>query len=59
MKLYVSSKIVQAEPCERDGAPGYRVRYPDGYESWSPAEAFETSSREIKATELLLIDQAR
>ena len=20
---------------------GYYVRYPDGYESWSPAEAFE------------------
>ena len=22
-------------------AGGYYVRYPDGYESWSPAEAFE------------------
>lgn len=24
-------------------APGYHVKYSDGYESWSPAEAFEQS----------------
>ena len=26
---------------------GYYVSYPDGYESWSPAEAFESGYREI------------
>lgn len=26
-------------------APGYHVRYPDGYESWSPAETFEKTYR--------------
>ena len=26
---------------------GYRVRYPDGYESWSPKDVFEEAYREI------------
>ena len=25
--------------------PGYRVRYPDGYESWSPKDVFEEAYR--------------
>lgn len=49
MKPYIGVKIVEAEPCaawkdvgeHKVGDPGYKVRYPDGYESWSPREVFE------------------
>ena len=27
---------------------GYYVKYPDGYESWSPAEAFEEGYTEVE-----------
>lgn len=40
-QYYVGTKIIQAEPAERDGVAGYRVVYSDGYTSWSPQEAFE------------------
>ena len=29
--------------------PGYRVRYPDGYESWSPKDVFEETYRPTDA----------
>lgn len=29
--------------------PGYRVRYPDGYESWSPRDVFEEAYRPTDA----------
>lgn len=57
MKTYIGTKIIQAEPAFRiDGKiypesgpvprsmnreEGYRVQYPDGYESWSPKDVFE------------------
>lgn len=57
MKTYIGTKIIEAEPALRvDGEiisphdilpedvsveEGYRVKYPDGYESWSPKDAFE------------------
>lgn len=41
MKHYIGVKMVQAEPMEKDGKAGYKVVYPDGYESWSPKEVFE------------------
>lgn len=57
MKTYIGTKIIQAEPAFRiDGKiypesgpvprsmnreEGYRVHYPDGYESWSPKGVFE------------------
>jgi len=31
---------------------GYRVRYPDGYESWSPARTFEEAYRVLPAREI-------
>lgn len=62
MKTYIGTKIIQAEPAFRiDGKvypesgpvprsmnreEGYRVRYPDGYESWSPRDVFEEAYRE-------------
>ena len=63
MKTYIGTKIIQAEPAFRiDGEiypesgpvprsmnreEGYRVHYPDGYESWSPKGVFEEAYREI------------
>ena len=55
MKQYIGTKLVQAEPCKawRDagehkiGDDGYKVLYPDGYESWSPKDVFEMSYRPL------------
>lgn len=49
MRQYIGTKMVEAEPCaawkytdnHKAGDPGYRVRYADGYESWSPKDVFE------------------
>lgn len=40
-QFYVGVKIIEAWKQEKDGQPGYGVKYPDGYVSWSPKEAFE------------------
>lgn len=44
MKNYVTLKKVQAEKQERDGQAGYKIVYPDGYESWCPADVFEETA---------------
>lgn len=57
MKQYIGTKLIEAEPAPKVngkvhpiGWPvpvdatveeGYKVRYPDGYESWSPRDVFE------------------
>ncbi|WP_455582559.1 Gp49 family protein [Dysosmobacter sp.] len=49
MEHYIGTKLIEAEPCpawkdagaHRAGEDGYKVRYPDGYESWSPKDVFE------------------
>ena len=62
MKDYIGTKMIQAKPMTRgdynkyrgwqipaDENPedeGYLVKYKDGYESWSPKEAFEEAYRE-------------
>lgn len=62
MKDYIGTKMIQAKPMNRgdynkyrgwqipaDENPedeGYLVKYKDGYESWSPKEAFEEAYRE-------------
>ncbi len=48
MNTYYGTKVIQAEPaCSEDnGAPGFKVIYPDGYESWSPAAAFSAAYRQ-------------
>lgn len=51
MKKYIGTKIIEAEPMTRvetvdcSTREGYRVRYADGYESWSPKEAFDEAYR--------------
>ena len=39
MQKYIGTKMVEAEKTEN----GYRVRYEDGYESFSPADVFENA----------------
>lgn len=40
-QYFIGLKIVEAWPEEKDGRPGYGVKYEGGYVSWSPKEAFE------------------
>ena len=40
-QYYVGAKIVMAWAEEKDGKPGYAVKYEDGYTSWSPKAVFE------------------
>lgn len=71
MDTYIGVKLIQAAPMtfgkynthrgwiipvdENPGRKGYLVRYPDGYESWSPKEAFESAY--IKLTDPEVITQ--
>ncbi len=57
MKNYIGVKIVKAEPQEKDGAPGYRVKYPDGYVSWSPQGVFEKAYRELDCKDFINSDE--
>jgi len=38
---YVGTKIIVAWSQEKNDHPGYAVKYPDGYISWSPEDVFE------------------
>ncbi len=40
---YIGTKQIVAWEEERDGKPGYAVKYPDGYTSWSPKDTFESA----------------
>lgn len=67
MKAYITTKVVLAELAPPPGrmvtgviepdTVGYKVVYPDGYESWCPKDIFERTSRPIIATEKSLIFQ--
>lgn len=55
-KSYIGAKIVRAyKKKHEDGREGYALLYPDGYESWSPKETFESAYREITAAEKELV----
>lgn len=47
MDQYIGTKLVEAVPAIRKSGGveenGYKVRYADGYESWSPKDVFERS----------------
>ena len=49
MQKYIGTKIIEAEPMSRSrgdkAEDGYKVRYPDGYESWSPKDVFNEAYR--------------
>ena len=55
MKSYIGAKIILGEPEAKDGKEGYKVIYPDGYESWSPKDAFEQAYRVISDGEVGLV----
>lgn len=55
-KAYVGTKIIQAQPADKDGKPGYTVLYPDGYASWSPKATFEAAYRLISHHERQIIE---
>jgi hypothetical protein len=57
IKSYIGTKIINAQPQDRDGEPGYQVIYPDGYASWSPKKTFEEAYREISDHERQLLTQ--
>ncbi len=42
---YIGTKEVVAWYQDKDGFPGYAVKYADGYISWSPAKAFGEAYR--------------
>ena len=44
-----------AEISEQENQAGYRVIYPDGYVSWSPANVFESAYREITGSEKAML----
>lgn len=54
MQKYIGTKEVEAESREAlqhsalNPAPGYAVKYPDGYESWSPKDVFEAAYRKTE-----------
>ena len=69
MQTYIGTKVIQAERMGKltfhktirkfdmtpDNDAGYRVVYPDGYVSWSPAAIFNASYRVISDSEKALI----
>ena len=46
---YYGTKRVTAWQETREGREGYGLRYPDGYQSWSPRAQFEASYQPITA----------
>ena len=50
---FYKGKDLSAEDAMKS-RPGYKVTYPDGYESWSPKETFETAYREVTDSEKAL-----
>lgn len=60
-QFYIGCKQIQAWEQDKDGRPGYAVKYPDGYTSWSPKDTFEAAylaqgHDETRITELMVDD---
>jgi len=60
MEKYLGVKLIEAEPImlndaeehlkkkiQTNNEPGYLIRYPDGYESWSPKDVFEKAYMKV------------
>ena len=64
MQKFIGTKLIEAEPCpawkdfgkHKTGDPGYKVLYPDGYESWSPKDVFEKAYLPLTINENLRTD---
>ena len=46
---YYGTKRITAWEDDRDGKPGYAVKYSDGYISWSPKDVFEAVYQPLTA----------
>lgn len=46
---YYGTKKITAWSQEKEGKPGYGVKYEDGYISWSPKEQFEKAYQPLDA----------
>lgn len=73
MRKYIGMKLVEAEPawrtetgrilpgavveCAEAARAGYRVRYTDGYESWSPKAVFEQAYLPLEHDQALKTDE--
>ncbi len=73
MRKYIGMKLVEAEPawrtetgrilpgavveCAEAARAGYRVRYTDGYESWSPKAVFEQAYLPLEHDRALKTDE--
>lgn len=73
MRKYIGTKLVEAEPawrtetgrilpgavveCAEAARAGYRVRYTDGYESWSPKAVFEQAYLPLEHGRALKTDE--
>ena len=73
MRRYIGTKLVEAEPawrtetgrilpgavveCAEAARAGYRVRYTDGYESWSPKAVFEQAYLPLEHDRALKTDE--
>lgn len=49
MQQFYGTKLIMAEPEDKEGQVGYKVVYNDGYSSWSPAEVFKKAYYPINA----------
>ena len=47
MKEYIGTKKIKAKPQKKNSEKGYKVKYPDGYVSWSPKDVFEKAYIEV------------
>ena len=70
-EIYIGTKVVAAEPMDevkwaflkgyvpQENRPGYKVRYEDGYVSWSPKDVFEQFYRPVTQREATMIFDKR
>lgn len=56
---YIGTKQILAWEQDKDGQPGYAVKYPDGYISWSPKDVFESAYLPMGHVDHLLQHQQR
>ena len=70
MKNYITTKVIKAQemsrnwflkdvknqPVTEEDQEGFYVKYPDGYESWSPKQTFLDCSRQIIDAEIELLN---
>ena len=59
MVRYIGTKLIEAIQAQKDGKDGYKVVYPDGYTSWSPADVFERAYLPLSINSHLNTDKPR